>query len=136
MIKLHPRIANNSQKYITATNIINASDYDDIQELIIACDLLVTDYSSTMFEAMIASKPVILYANDISNYNEERGTYFEFSELPFPLAENNKELTEIIDSLNFKKIESNYLEFKEKIELHENGNASKKVYDKILEITK
>lgn len=136
LIKLHPRIADISQKFITANNVINASEYDDIQELIIACDLLITDYSSTMFEAMIANKPVILYANDISDYNEERGMYFNFNELPFPLSENNKELDSIIENFNEKEIDDNYLLFKEKIGLHENGHASEEVCKRILEIIK
>lgn len=125
--KLHPRIANNSKKYISSKNIIDASNYADIQELIIACDLLITDYSSTMFEAMIAEKKVILYANDIENYNEERGMYFQLDKLPFPLAQNNDELIKVIDKQKNYNYQIKYNEFSKSIGLKETGKSSETI---------
>lgn len=132
LIKLHPNISNNSKKYINSKDCIDASSYPDIQELICACDLLITDYSSTMFETMIANKPVIIYANDIDSYADERGFYFKFDELPFPLTRNNKELLNYIENNNIKDIPNNYIEFNKKIGLKETGQASKKVVEEIL----
>lgn len=129
-IKLHPRLqgSNISKKF--DSKYINVTDYPDIQELICACDLLVTDYSSTMFEAMIIDKPVLLYANDIESYLDERGMYFSFDELPFELCKNNNEIS-LLNKNFFSNIESNYKIFKEKIGLHEKGDASKIVVDYI-----
>ena len=90
LIRLHPG-QKNPEKYVKfSENIINAFKYKDIQELILSSNILITDYSSTMFEAMIANIIVVLYANDIDNYRNERGMYFEFEELPFKLTRNNK----------------------------------------------
>ena len=68
IVKLHPRIENPEDLIKFNDDIINATKYPDVQELIYSCDLLITDYSSTMFESLIANKSVILYANDIENY--------------------------------------------------------------------
>lgn len=124
MIKLHPRITDAS-KYIDNINkFINVTSYSDIQELINLCDLLITDYSSTMFEAMIAKKPVIIYANDFESYNNERGVYFNFKELPFPLSQNNKQLYEIIEKFNYNCFLDNYIKFSKVVGLNETGTAS------------
>lgn len=135
IIKLHPIIATKSELINGMENVINASSYGDIQELICASDLLITDYSSTMFEAMIANKPVVLYANDIENYNEERGTYFNLQELPFPLCENNDELFKLLNTIKLKDIINSYSDFKKQVGLNETGKASQEVANKIMEIT-
>ena len=96
-----------------------------------AADFIITDYSSVMFEGMIADKSVIIYANDIEKYNKERGMYFEFDELPFPLARNNKELKDIIKNNDLNEMKKNYDSFKKKVGLVEEGVASKKVCDLI-----
>ena len=128
IVKMHPRITN-SENLINNSNVkmINATSYPDIQELICACDILITDYSSTMMEAMIANKPVIIYANDIDSYIDERGFYFKFEELPFPLAKNNDDLKSVFESLDLNKILSSYKNFKEKVGLKELGTSTNKV---------
>ncbi len=129
LIRLHPG-QKNPEKYVKfSENIINAFKYKDIQELILSSNILITDYSSTMFEAMIANIIVVLYANDIDNYRNERGMYFEFEELPFKLTRNNKELLEVLSNIDFSKIQNNYKNFKDRIGLIENGNASGKICD-------
>lgn len=134
LIKLHPRISDAS-KYIKNINeYTDVTLYNDIQELICSSDLVITDYSSTMFESMIAKKPVILYANDIKNYKEERGIYFKFEELPFPLVKNNEELKKCIEKIDFNNILKKYENFKNKVGLKETGQASKIIGDKILNI--
>ncbi len=127
MIRLHPRIADATNLINGPKELINASNYSDIQELIASCDLLITDYSSTMFEAMIANKPVMLYTNDIENYKKERGTYFKLEELPFPITQNNQEIFEVLKNSNLEKIKEQYNIFKEKVGLKETGQASKRV---------
>ena len=106
------------------------------QELIFISDIIITDYSSLMIDSLIADKPVFLYANDIDSYVDERGFYFKFQELPFPLAKNNKELQSLIEKTNFEDVKSKYSEFKKKVQLRESGNASEKVSNMIDKICK
>mgnify|MGYP002624396935 CR=1 FL=1 len=131
IIRLHPGIKETNKLISKYDNYINGNNYDDVQELIYACDLLITDYSSMMFEAMLADKPVIIYANDIDEYNSDRGSYFKFEDLPFPLAQNNKELLELIEEIKIQKITKKYNAFKEKLEINETGDASKMVKEYI-----
>ena len=90
--------------------------------------MLITDYSSTMCDAMLANKPVIIYANDIEDYNDERGNIFSFQELPFSVAKDNKELFGIIDKNDIKEVERKYNKFEEeRIKFYKMGQASKNV---------
>lgn len=129
-VKLHP-VAIDVYRFEDDSNMILANDFNDTQQLLLASDIIITDYSSVMFEGMIANKPVVLYAKDIDEYNDERGFYFDFNELPFPLAKNNDELIDIIKNNDLNEMKKNYDSFKKKVGLVEEGVASKKVCDLI-----
>lgn len=135
LIRLHPIIKNPKDHIKNMSDFINATDYPDMQELIIACNILVTDYSSTMFESMIANKKVILYTKDLDDYNSERGTYFNIKDLPFISATNNKELIQKVKEIDKFDYDKKYKDFKEKIGLNETGRSSEIVANRILEIT-
>lgn len=133
IIKLHPNIKDAEKLISNINDYINAQNYSDIQELICASDLLITDYSSTMFETMMADIPVILYANDIKEYNNDRGMYIKMTDLPFPLCENNDEILDFISLHKLNEISENYKTFKDQIGLAEFGVAGEKVAAIILE---
>lgn len=70
---------------------IDATHYPDMQELLIAAEVLITDYSSTMFETIYNPRKVcFLYADDLSEY--DRGFYFDVKTLPFSFSQNMDEL--------------------------------------------
>jgi len=127
VIRLHPGIKRPEELIDNYYDYIDGNNYDDIQELISCCDMLITDYSSTMFEAMIARKPVLIYANDVESYMNDRGTYFEFTELPFEIATNNDELLNIILKDNLDKSIKKYDAFYKKVGLNESGNSCDKI---------
>ena len=54
-------------------DIYDVTDYEDIYELMAACDVLITDYSSTSFEAGAAGIPVFLYMEDLHEYIDQCG---------------------------------------------------------------
>ena len=83
---------------IDYTSIINVTEYPDMQHLLLACDILVSDYSSCMWDAAIQDKLVIVYAPDAQHYIDNRGFFLDIREWPFLLAFNNKELDEVIQS--------------------------------------
>lgn len=135
-VRLHPLVASQSNFITYTKDIINASSYRDIYELMAVGDVLITDYSNLMFEFSYMKKPVFLYAKDLDQYDQGRGFYFEYSSLPFARAINIKEL---LHNINYFE-ESQYIEriekFLAKIELYETGHASALVVDHILEIIK
>ena len=93
LAKLHPNIAEKAGEMdLDPRYIVNASDYPDIQELYLACDVLLTDYSSVMFDYLVTGKPCFLYVNDLAAYKNDRNFYYDIDRLPFPRAEDNPQL--------------------------------------------
>lgn len=131
LIKMHPNVKKYDYLIDFNENVIDLTSYSDVQKLIYVCDLLITDYSSTMFEAMIAKKDVFLYIKDYEEYVNERGYYFEFNELPFEKAKNNIELHKIIENYKFNDSKNRYENFEKKVGLKETGMASKNVAELI-----
>ena len=74
----------------------NATDYPDMQDLLQCADVLLTDYSSCMWDFSLMHKPCFLYARDISEYRGERDFYTPIESWPFPLAADNAELAQVI----------------------------------------
>ena len=112
--------------------VISASEYDNMQELLAACELLITDYSSCMFDFVTTGKTCFLYASDIQAYKQDRDTYFELEELPFPLAVNNDELEVRIREFDPEKYGMELRKLFERVGLCESGIASRKTAEYIL----
>lgn len=73
--------------------IVNASNYDDINDLYIISDMLITDYSSVFFDYANLNKPIIFYMYDYENYKYKmRDFYLSIDELPGPVVESEKNL--------------------------------------------
>ena len=70
--------------------------YPDMQELLLASDVLLTDYSSCMWDFSLMHRPCFLYARDIAAYRGERDFYTPIESWPFPLASDNDELASVI----------------------------------------
>ena len=109
----------------------------DIQELYLISDVLLTDYSSVMFDYAILKRPMIIYAYDYEKYRDNlRGFYFNiFEKFPGPIVENTLDLVDSIKTYKFKDYERKYTEFLEKFTSYEDGNASSRIVDLILEKT-
>jgi CDP-glycerol glycerophosphotransferase len=133
LLRMHPNDSKKSGVFIYNDLILNASEYDDMQEILLASDILITDYSDCMYEFALMDKPVFLYIKDYEQYKIERDFYFDIISLPFPSAVNNEELLQKI--LNFNT--ANYLkslnDFFLKVGVFKEGTASKKVVDRIME---
>ncbi len=85
----------------------------DIQELSITSDLLITDYSSILFDYIHLNKPIILHAPDYELYtNVDRGLYFDLqSEAPGPVTKTNEQLA---NELKLYFLDPNYSELHSK----------------------
>ena len=133
LLRLHPNIAHKSKELCekASNNIIDVSNYGDMYELMLISDILITDYSSVMFEFSFASKPVFLYANDLDEYIKDRGFYFDYNDLPYTIANNNEELINNITNFDNDIYQIKLKEFFDKIGLKETGKASKEVVNVI-----
>lgn len=131
LVRLHPNLIKNgldTSELVSYVNTFDATKYNEMQELLVASDVLITDYSSSMFDFAYINKPVFLYAVDAATY--DRDTYFELEKLPFPFSKTQEELEENVEGFDmneYKKKLSFFLE--EKICSYEKGNARQSVYD-------
>ncbi|WP_328657701.1 CDP-glycerol glycerophosphotransferase family protein [Streptomyces sp. NBC_00334] len=77
--------------------LVDVSSYEPVEELCLAADALVTDYSSIMFDYANLDRPIVVHADDWDVYRETRGVYFDLlAEAPGPVARTQAELTEIL----------------------------------------
>ncbi|MBR6811350.1 CDP-glycerol glycerophosphotransferase family protein [Candidatus Saccharibacteria bacterium] len=129
LVRFHPI----SKQRIDDTKFIkDATDYPNMQELINAADILITDYSGSMFDAAISHKPCILYTPDLENYlKKERELYFSFDELPFDNTSNLEDLAKAIADFNKKSYDKKVDAFLKKIGNYEKGESAKNVADLI-----
>jgi len=134
LVRLHPNIKNPEELIKNLDYTENANNYPDMQELIMSCDLLITDYSSVMFDAMIVGKPVVLYIADYKDYAEERDYYFGFDELPFDIAYSHSDIIRIITENSYCGFRDRYAAFEKRVGLKETGRAGKLVADKIIQV--
>lgn len=129
LAKLHPNVAEKSHELNLPGCVVDASSWPDIQELYIASDVLITDYSSVMFDYMHTGKPCFLYVNDLEAYRSDRNFYLDLDALPFARAENNGELEQII--LNFQETAQRQRtkDFFQAYGIRENGTAARQTVD-------
>lgn len=78
LFRNHPFVKR--QKDLTSKNIIDISCEKNIDDILPCIDLLITDYSSIIFDAMLLHKPVIFYVPDLEEYKEDRGFYYDFED--------------------------------------------------------
>ena len=107
----------------------------DIQELYLITDILITDYSSVMFDYSLLKRPIIFFTYDLKQYKEEiREFYFDiFADPPGKIVLNNEQLVQAIKSVNidYLNYKNNYQKFSETYNSKDDGKASKKVVELI-----
>lgn len=108
---------------------LNATKYPDMQELLYAADILITDYSSCMWDFSLMKKPSFVFATDINKYINERDFFMDINDWPFPISRDNNELIDNIlkfDEKNFRIKINKYLS---DLGTFESGRATQKVAD-------
>lgn len=109
----------------------------DIQELYLVSDILITDYSSVMFDYSMLKRPIIFYAYDLDKYkNNIRGFYFDlFEDAPGPVVTKNDELLKAIRDIEHDfqhKYKYSFVKFYNKFNHIDDGKASEKFVDNLL----
>ena len=111
--------------------VLDATQYEDMQELLCAADVLITDYSSTMWDFALTKKPCFLYTPDLHEYDTERGFYTDPHSWPFPLAITEHELWENIKKFDYESYKCAVQKHLDDFGSCENKVACKKVCDAI-----
>lgn len=106
---------------------IRVTDYEDMQEILLCADALITDFSSVMWDYMFLQRPGFLYIPDLEEFKGKDRFYTKVEDWPFEYAVSNSQLCEIIEHFNRQ-------EAMDKIEAHkrllgnvETGEACEKV---------
>lgn len=102
LFRAHYLVANQFDFEAYKGFIIDASSYDDINDLYVISDLLITDYSSVFFDYAILNRPMLFYMYDMEQYRDElRGFYLDINGLPGDVVKTEKELVEAIKNVNY-----------------------------------
>lgn len=125
LLRLHPNVARQPlpeiyAKYLSK-KVFNATSYPDIQDLLCASDVLITDFSSVSTEFVMQDKPCFLYIPDYNTY--DRGLYFKPEEMPFPYSFDEKQLIQTVQLFDFSNYAKRLASYKEKIGMSENGTS-------------
>jgi CDP-glycerol glycerophosphotransferase len=81
--------------------VLDVTHYPDVRDLYLAADVLVTDYSSVMFDFALTGKPMVFFTYDLENFRDQvRGFYFDFvPDAPGPVVSTLEDLVEALTSV-------------------------------------
>jgi CDP-glycerol glycerophosphotransferase (TagB/SpsB family) len=129
IFKAHPGV--NEIATIDLDNIIIPDSYLDPQELLLAADVLIFDYSSIMFEFLLTgNKPVISFPYDLEFYKKERGLYYDYLKfIPAPIVYNIPDLIYHLKTIKnwSPKYEERRRNVCKLVNTFNDGNSSKRV---------
>ena len=127
-VRSHPHVAKDIfEGSGDRDRIFDVSAYADMQELLCAADVLITDYSSSVWDFSFTGKPCFLYATDLEHYLTERNFYTPIREWPFPLSETNDELAENILHFDEEMYAQDVREHHKRLGSYEMGDACEAV---------
>jgi CDP-ribitol ribitolphosphotransferase len=103
LLRLHPAVRSSHELPRSAAGFaIDVTDWPEINELMLVSDVLVTDYSSVIFEFALLGRPMVFFAPDTEDYDDERGFYFDFrTGVPGPVFETSGEVAAFIRAGRF-----------------------------------
>ena len=97
--------------------------YPNINDLLKITDILISDYSATIFDFSILERPIICFAYDIKDYNDQRGLLMNlYEELPSEIYEKQEDVLSHIKTLDYRKESEKTVQFKNKYIMY-GGNA-------------
>ena len=107
--------------------VLDGNSYSDIQELMLASDIGITDYSSWICDYILLGRPAFIYARDIEEYDGERGFYYPLESTPFAVAQNNDEMEANILNFDEDVFAAKQKKFLEDRGCIEDGHAAQRV---------
>lgn len=113
--------------------VIDVSDYEDVNDLYIVSDMLITDYSSVFFDYANLKRPIIFYMYDYEDYKENaRDFYLDQNELPGPITKTQDELVKEIEKTRFFIPDARYSMFNQKFNHLDGINCGIEVAKKVI----
>ncbi|MET9822393.1 bifunctional glycosyltransferase family 2 protein/CDP-glycerol:glycerophosphate glycerophosphotransferase [Streptomyces sp. NPDC006349] len=141
VVRLHPSLATGPARGLGLTElhrrgvVIDATDEPHVEELMLASDLLITDYSSLMFDYALLDRPIVVHADDWDTYAASRGAYFDITrEAPGHVSRSYRELAWLLASGAWRDEEAARLRaaFRARYCEYEDGRAAERVVRTLL----
>lgn len=136
LVRGHTRTHASGEYPEVANRIVDVSKWPNVNDVIAASDLFVTDYSSLMFDASVASVPMAFYVPDLEQYQaEERGFTLDFlAEAPGPMVSTVTELLSVLNALDETKrrYEHQYARWRQTYNPHDDGHAARRVVERLV----
>lgn len=126
-IRLHPQVHISEREIFGATDV---TDFPDVRKLILACDVLVTDYSSICMDFSFLDKKTVFYAYDLDRYKERRDFYFDYE--AFVSGEIAKSPDELIEAIKSDFPKERNEKFKQFNFDYFDSESAKRVVDRIV----
>lgn len=136
LLRTHYLVKEKSFKYaVDKNNFIDVSRYEDIVDLYLISDLLITDYSSTFFDYSLLERPIVFYQYDYEEYkNDLRDFYITSNQLPSKILKTKEEVEEEIKLKLFNIKDNKYNDGYNNLNIKEyEKNSSQKVIDIVFE---
>ena len=118
--------------------VIDLSFYDDVCQLCLISDILITDYSSVFFDYAHSRRPILFFVPDLEHYvSEVRGLYLNMeTDMPGPLIKDNDYLIECIENIDAveKEYKERYDKFYEKFCSICKGHSSEEIIKRVFEL--
>jgi len=111
-------------QYSILSNVTDVGDWYDMQDILCATDILITDYSSSMWDFALTERPCFLFTPDLEQYNRTRGLYTEPQTWPGILCKNMDELCKAILDLDEKAYVHKINKYLKDNGSYEKGNAT------------
>lgn len=130
LVRLHPNVMKENIVKLTHDSI-DVTSYPDMQELLLVADVLITDYSTIIYDMAIMGKLILLYAPDLDDYKNNRGLKPIYFNLPSRINQSNDELLDYICSLDLDEYKKRLDEFLSHVQIFDDGKASQRVVERI-----
>ncbi|CAL9512506.1 Teichoic acid poly(glycerol phosphate) polymerase [Streptomyces sp. enrichment culture] len=136
VVRLHPSLATGPARGLGLSElhrrgiVVDATDEPHVEELMLASDVLLTDYSALMFDYANLDRPIVVYADDWDAYTASRGAYFDITaEAPGHAARSYQELAWLFGSGTWRDEESARLRsaFRDRFCEYDDGRAAERV---------
>ena len=132
LFRLHKRDA--ARHNAPSGSWVDASGVPDIQELMVACEVGVTDYSSWICDFVLGDGFGFIYARDVEKYAADPGFYYPLESTPFPVARSNEELAAAVAAFDEGKYRAAKAEFVRSKGCVDDGRASERCARKVEEV--
>lgn len=118
-------------------SIVDGNLHDDMAEYLAIADVLITDYSGSLFDFALTGKPCFLYAPDFEDYVfNSHGIYGNIKDLPYSVSCSMSELVDSINTFDNEEYKKKVLQFIDKYKLIHDGKSAERVVEFIVSILK